>query len=153
MWNLQKCSNGQYCCRDSKSSESCCDEAESPFDFNIGKFQLNIPAPTKTINEQTSGSGSQTLAPVTGPAIVSGTSHTASSGTQSESCSGPDAVVIGGAVGGTLGAALVACLAVIVFLCRRNARSSKLESTGHALLRLLTICFIRIRNGEAGVRA
>lgn len=127
VWNLQKCSNGQYCCRDSTSSESCCDDAENRFDFNIGKFQTDLSAPTRTVVEQVSRSGSQTLAPATASAIDSATSHTASSKAQTDSCRGANAAVVGGAVGGALGAAFLASLAAIVFLCRRNPRPSKLS--------------------------
>ncbi len=132
IWNLQKCSNGEYCCRDADSGTSCCDD-DGLFDFNIGKFQAQATS-TKTVLLQASGLGTQTVVPVTVTASCAPSCHAAesaqdSAGPASASCSGPSAVVVIGTVGGTLGVALLTAIAAIIFLCRRKPVAGEYECT------------------------
>lgn len=127
IWNLQICSNGQYCCRDAETRKSCCDDEDNLFDFNIGKFQAQATSTTTVFLEAT-GSGTQTVVPVT---VTASSAATCDEGAQEQagpvsSCSGPSALVVGSAVGGTMGAALLAAVAAIVFLCRRKPATGSL---------------------------
>ena len=129
VWNVLPCNTGKFCCRDSRSDKNCCDDPNALINLDIGT--LNLPTRTVTL----SGLSSATAASATGTAITSSTTSStqpspsaacdkSASSLGNTQCPADNTAVVGGAVGGILGAALIASVIAIIFLLRRRPTSN-----------------------------
>lgn len=129
-YNVLQCNQGShYCCREVDDTKNCCD-GPNTFSANIGKLLL----PTKTISVSGTGTAAVTTTP---------TSDSSSQKDTSDSkCPKNNTAVVGGAVGGVLGVALLAALGTIAALTLR-----KPKNTGRYFHRLksLKVCSLSFR--------
>lgn len=115
-FNVLLCNPGQYCCRGVSLVDNCCGSKDAVFSLQIGK----IP------QASTVTAGSSAAMP-TATITSCAASPTAAPGNLQHACTKDHSAVVGGIVGGTLGAAVLALLLVAAKLSRRkrDATSSK----------------------------
>ena len=101
---MLQCGPGAYCCRPAFEARNCCDNQTARIDINIGQLIL----PTRTV-----GAGETATVTVGAGSGING----AGAG---ESCPKDNSAVVGGAVGGVLGAALLGTVVALVILLRRR---------------------------------
>ncbi|KAF2009898.1 hypothetical protein BU24DRAFT_496728 [Aaosphaeria arxii CBS 175.79] len=143
-WNIQTCDFGKYCCREVGDSRNCCNNATAPqIETNfIGAFQFptstaGIPSSSSiSLATTTSAKLSATPTPdatrtseIVGEAVSTGTPFAQESTTsQPQTTCKPDkSAVVGGAVGGILGAALLGMMGVIMWMHRKEKRQRRLK--------------------------
>ncbi|PFH56878.1 hypothetical protein XA68_15828 [Ophiocordyceps unilateralis] len=111
-YNVLQCrEGGHFCCRKAMDSENCCGVADAAVSVNIG--QLRFPTSTATTTSTTTTPTSAVCHP---DRAVSG-----------EGCPKDNSAVVGGAVGGVLGAALLGSLGALAVMCLRRGRRSAEE--------------------------
>jgi hypothetical protein len=119
-YNVLQCNKlAQYCCRSYSDTSNCCSNTSVQLNGDIGTLSLP-PVETKTLTVLSGASTTATLACNQDPRIQNAT-------TGSE-CPKSNTAVVGGAVGGVLGAALLAALGTIAFMCRRSPRKDAQEA-------------------------
>ncbi|KAF2708774.1 hypothetical protein K504DRAFT_433279 [Pleomassaria siparia CBS 279.74] len=109
-WNVQMCDFGSYCCRASTAKGSCCDNSTAPTFTSsfLGAFQL--PTSTTVITSSSSSSSSST-APTSASLV----------------CAKDKSAVVGGAVGGVLGAAIIGLVGVIVWTHKKEKQQRRIK--------------------------
>ncbi|RDA88941.1 hypothetical protein CP532_0662, partial [Ophiocordyceps camponoti-leonardi (nom. inval.)] len=110
-YNVLQCSSGNhFCCRKAFDSENCCGNTAAAVSVNVG--QLVLPTPTP--------SPSPTTSAVCHPDRA----------VSAEQCPKDSSVaVVAGAVGGVLGAALLASLGALAVVCLRRKRGTTTTTT------------------------
>ncbi|KAF2800105.1 hypothetical protein K505DRAFT_356014 [Melanomma pulvis-pyrius CBS 109.77] len=128
-WNIQTCNYGSYCCRSTTDKGNCCNNSTAPkFTTSfLGALQLS----TSTVSVSTSASPTALPTPSTtlDPAALATTTPNSSASTSAPSpvCKKDQSLLVGGAVGGTLGAALLGLIAVILWIHKKEKRQRKLK--------------------------
>ncbi|POR35720.1 N-acetyltransferase eso1 [Tolypocladium paradoxum] len=111
-YNVLQCNAGnKYCCRKAGDQRNCCGNATAVVSINVGQLRL----PTKTTSV-----GAGTTATVTASATC-GAAQPDGASAKNE-CPKDNTAIVGGAVGGLLGAALLASLGAIAVLCMRRPK-------------------------------
>lgn len=122
VWNILPCNTGKFCCRDSRSDKNCCDDDNAIINLDIGT--LNLPTRTLTLSGAASATAASATSTTSTTSSVQATSTAAcdkSAGSLGDKqCPADNTAVVGGAVGGILGAALIASVIAIIFLLRRR---------------------------------
>ncbi|RDA94740.1 hypothetical protein CP533_6720 [Ophiocordyceps camponoti-saundersi (nom. inval.)] len=111
-YNVLQCREGNhFCCRKALTTENCCGNADAAVSINVG--QLLLPTTTSTVG--------QTAAPSTTSTVC----HP-DRAVSAERCpeNTTSAAVVGGAVGGVMGAALLASLGALAVVCLRRKRAT-----------------------------
>lgn len=111
--NVLLCSPGQYCCRGANSVDNCCGSKDAVFSLQVGKIPQ---ASTVTVGSSAAVPTATMTATITSCAA----SPTAASGNLQRACEKDHSAVVGGIVGGTLGAVILALLLVAAKLSRRK---------------------------------
>ncbi|KJZ79347.1 hypothetical protein HIM_01498 [Hirsutella minnesotensis 3608] len=111
---LQCNAGGRYCCRKASDQKNCCGNDSAVVTINVGTVRL----PTKTV-------GAGTTATIT-PA-----SCDAARTSPRDQCPKDNSAVVGGAVGGVLGAALLASLGALAVMCMRRPKEYHTHNNGH----------------------
>lgn len=127
-YNVLQCNpGGYYCCRNIGDTKNCCN-GDSIFSTNIGLILL----PTRTISVSGIGTVAVTHTSTTTPTLC----NFSQALPLSDKCPKDNTAVVGGAVGGVLGAALLAALGTIAALTFRKpknkgrcSRSSRIQKT------------------------
>ncbi|GJN78552.1 hypothetical protein PLIIFM63780_002046 [Purpureocillium lilacinum] len=121
-YNVLQCEAGnagsQFCCRTSSDNTNCCGNKTAILSTSIG----SIVFPTKTASaggSSTSSTASATASTTCSPAKID-------SATNNE-CPKDNTAMVGGAVGGVLGAALLVALGAIAVLCMRRPKDHSQE--------------------------
>ncbi|ORY09636.1 hypothetical protein BCR34DRAFT_602641 [Clohesyomyces aquaticus] len=136
-WNIQTCDYGSYCCRASSDHQNCCTDSLAPRfqTTDLGSLQL----PTSS-----SPSSKEPTAPTPATAITTKpnqhplkrqqttnttTTITINSSPSANLCpSSPSQIkLISSIIGGSLGAVILALLATILWLAKREKRQRKLK--------------------------
>ncbi|KND87693.1 N-acetyltransferase eso1 [Tolypocladium ophioglossoides CBS 100239] len=115
-YNVLQCNAGNsYCCRKAGDQNNCCGNATAVVSINVGQLQL----PTKTTSV-----GAGATATVTASVTASAKCNTAQpdGASANNECPKDNTAIVGGAVGGVLGAALLASLGAIAVLCMRRPK-------------------------------
>lgn len=112
------CGRGVFCCTPYNSGINCCDDKDSRMTTSMGRLEVTTPK-TAAIG----GPGSSSTTPTSSASVGASSSANPSSGV---TCPKDNTAVVGGAVGGVLGAALLGALAAlaIVLFKRRGAERS-----------------------------
>jgi hypothetical protein len=123
-WNVQQCDYGVYCCRANNDRASCCNSDTAPKITVSSIGALQIAAATATPSPSTSRS-----AQVTATAVATGTPFDATAAPIVSDCKKEknQAAVVGGAVGGVLGAIIFVLAGAMFWLHRREAHQRRLK--------------------------
>lgn len=136
------CDYGSYCCREVDDHESCCNNATAPKiqTKNLGAFQFETStagtsattaAVTLTPSRSSSTTSSQEPTLVVGTAVSTGVPFSQSTSTSlprpDETCKKDKSAMVGGAVGGTLSAVILALLGMIFWMHSREKHQRKLK--------------------------
>ncbi|UNI21289.1 hypothetical protein JDV02_007291 [Purpureocillium takamizusanense] len=118
-YNVLQCEAGnpssQFCCRASSDNKNCCGNKTALLSTSIG----TIVFPTKATSSTTGGPSTLPTATTT-PGLGGGLGSSTCGPPSSEACPKDKTAVVGGAVGGVLGAALLVALGVIALLVMRR---------------------------------
>ncbi|KAF2645334.1 hypothetical protein P280DRAFT_388904 [Massarina eburnea CBS 473.64] len=123
-WNIQMCDYGSYCCREAGDRTSCCNNSTAP-KISTNSTNTLIAATVSAIPTQTSSEPTQ----VFGTAVSTGTPFTMGLST-AELCRDEKqktASVVGGAVGGIMGAAIIGLLGAMFWVSKKEKRQRKLK--------------------------
>ena len=131
-WNVLQCNPGVYCCRHSKDLASCCDQEDRFLIFDSpGKLLLSTATPSRPAEFNTPSPASPSSETVTVTATAR-PMHREQPDSSLDSgkipvltegrCQPDKSAIVGGAVGGVLGTALLSALGVIAFLLIRQAK-------------------------------
>ncbi|KAG8166477.1 hypothetical protein KVR01_002166 [Diaporthe batatas] len=129
-WNVLQCNKGVFCCRMTSDTENCCSNSSALVTSDIGTLLVAATA-TTTISAAT---GAATTTSAAGTAQASDgdgatstltlPSSSSAPSSESEACPRDNTAVVGGAVGGVLGAALLASLGALMFVVKRRKDDS-----------------------------
>ncbi|KAF2258499.1 hypothetical protein CC78DRAFT_114163 [Lojkania enalia] len=135
-WNILMCDFGSYCCRAATDSRNCCNNATAPritTDF-IGAFQFETSTVSGSLTAPTpSGTSSSVEPSVFATAVFTGDpfeytmTPTSTSPAEAQICPKDKSAMVGGAVGGTLSAVILALLGTMFWLYKREKRQRKLK--------------------------
>ena len=145
-WNIQTCDYGSYCCREADDRDSCCDDPDAPkiTTNTIGTLQPVIPSPPPSASNATAIS-SPTPTPTPTPSSSSSerleaamsmssvplvTSTMTAKPNLSTLCSAEKRKtgnIVGGAVGGIMGAAMLGLLVFVLWMHRKEKRQRVLK--------------------------
>lgn len=114
-WSVLQCNKNTFCCRPATDTTNCCGNSSAVVSADIGTLLLSTATATVT-------AGTGTAVPtVTVTAVSSATTDQAGNGTVvGATCPVDRTAVVGGAVGGTLGAALLASLGALAFMMKKR---------------------------------
>lgn len=138
-WNVQMCDYGSYCCRAVNDRNNCCNNATAPkIQTNfLGQFQFETSTagltstPTPTLTPAAISTTTQAALSVAATAISTGEPFSQATATPlprpEEICKKDKSAVVGGAVGGTLGAALLGLVGIIIWMHRKEKRQRRLK--------------------------
>ncbi|ROW10975.1 hypothetical protein VMCG_00877 [Cytospora schulzeri] len=114
-WNVLQCQPGVYCCRPAPEHDTnCCSNTTALITTNIGMLLVSATATEMS----TTGAATVTVT----SSISAGTTQDANdtAAAAESDCPKDNSVVIGGAVGGSLGLALLASLGALGFMIKRR---------------------------------
>lgn len=138
-WNIQTCDYESYCCGLATDKGSCCSKlAARKFTATPpGAFQF--PTPTSIVSMTATASS----APNTFPTAATVTAETRSPAmsTLEPICAKDKSLLVGVAVGGTLGLALVGLLAVLLWMYKRERRQRRLKEHYEAQFSTFNTCW------------
>ncbi|KAJ6437291.1 hypothetical protein O9K51_10265 [Purpureocillium lavendulum] len=129
-YNILQCEAGnpgsQFCCRTSSDNSNCCGNKTALMGTSIGTIQL----PSSSSKTTSSVGGSMSTPTSTGASSATCVATkpdtaTGSDGVAKNECPKDNTAVVGGAVGGVLGAALLVALGAIAALCMRRPQAQK----------------------------
>lgn len=116
VWNVLQCSPGIYCCRAATDDTNCCSNTTALITTDIG----TLLASATTDTASTTGAATVTGATVTGTSsVTAGITQSATDTAAVAECPKDNSAVVGGAVGGALGLALLASLGALGFMIKR----------------------------------
>ncbi|KAF2630982.1 hypothetical protein BU25DRAFT_407550 [Macroventuria anomochaeta] len=122
-WNIQTCDFGTYCCRAINDRRNCCNNSTAPriTTSSIGAFQLQTATAVS--------SSTSTAASSSAIATESSSNLEATLTFKGDVCKSErhKTAVVGGAVGGMLGAAVVGLMGVVCWMSKREQRQRKLK--------------------------
>jgi hypothetical protein len=125
-WNVQQCDYGVYCCRANNDRASCCNSDNAPkiTVSSIGALQISTATATAISTPSISHS-----AQATATAFATSTPFDATAAPIIADCKKEknQAVVVGGAVGGVLGAVVFALAGAMLWLHRQVAHQRRLK--------------------------
>ncbi|PHH88464.1 hypothetical protein CDD83_7501 [Cordyceps sp. RAO-2017] len=111
-YNVLQCNAGsKFCCRKATDSENCCGNESAAISVNVGQLRLS----TKTTTTTVGAGATATVTPASCEAASSNKSQTGQ-------CPKDNSAVVGGAVGGVLGVALLASLGALAVVCLRKPK-------------------------------
>lgn len=110
IWNVLQCKPGVYCCRADKDDANCCSNTTVLLTTTIGTLLVSATNTANTTDAETVTVTSAATAGIT----QSGNDTAAVA-----ACPKNNSAIIGGAVGGTLGLALLASLGALGFMTKR----------------------------------
>lgn len=117
-WNVQTCDFGTYCCRAINDRRNCCNNSTAPrvTTTSIGGFQLQIATAVSSSSS-------------TATAANSSSNLEATLTSDEDVCKSEKhkTAVVGGIIGGILGAAVVGLLGVVYWMSKREQRQRKLK--------------------------
>jgi hypothetical protein len=122
-WNIQMCDFGTYCCRALNDRRNCCNNSTAPriTTSSIGAFQLQTAT---AVSSSTSTSALPAVTATNSPSDLEATLEPNEDVCKSEK---HKTAVVGGALGGILGAAVLSLMAVIFWMYKRERRQRKLK--------------------------
>ncbi|KAF2993274.1 hypothetical protein E8E13_001742 [Curvularia kusanoi] len=126
-WNIQTCDFGTYCCRAINDNRSCCNNSTAPsftsstlggYDFKAAAVDSSSPTvvTTTAIASSPSATGSP---PNAGAKLIPNADVCESEKHKT--------LVVGGTIGGVLGAAVVGLLGLVFWMAKREQRQRKLK--------------------------
>lgn len=133
-WNVLQCNRGVFCCREASDTENCCSNSSALVTSDIGTLLVAATATTTA----SAATGTTTTTSAAGNvqdgdgATSTQTLPSSSSAPSSKACPKDNTVVVGGAVGGVLGAALLASLGTLAFVVKRRKDDSPASPKGLA---------------------
>lgn len=105
-WNVLQCEVGRYCCREAGDNNNCCSNSSAVISTNIGTLLLATAPSTATS---------------VSPAGTSSPAGTGSNGSVANvACPVDKTALVGGAVGGALGIALLGSCSAFAFIIWRQ---------------------------------
>jgi hypothetical protein len=121
-WNIQTCDFGTYCCRALNDRRSCCNNSTAPkiTTTSIGTFQLQPVTATSSSTATAAISATPTASPLDfGEGLT----------TKDDICKSEKqkTAVVGGALGGVLGTAVVALMGAVFWMSKKEQRQRKLK--------------------------
>lgn len=118
-WNIQTCDFGTYCCRAVNDRRNCCNNSTAPrvTTTSIGAFQLQTATSSSA---STSSAATATDTPSDLEATLTPNEDVCKSEKHKTA-------VVGGAVGGILGTAVVGLLGLVYWMSKREQRQRKLK--------------------------
>ena len=122
-WNIQTCDFGTYCCRAINDRRNCCNNSTAPrvTTTSIGAFQLQTAT---AVSSSTSTAASSAATATGSPPDLEATLTSNEDICKSEK---HKTAVVGGAVGGILGAAVVGLVSLVYWMSKREQRQRKLK--------------------------
>ncbi|KAG9197953.1 hypothetical protein G6514_000672 [Epicoccum nigrum] len=133
-WNIQTCDFGTYCCRAINDNSSCCNNSTAPTfkSSTLGSWDFKAAAIAAVGSSDVSSDDSSTIST---PATSSSTAAPSPEETQATLITNADVcesekqktVIVGGALGGILGAVIVGLLGVIFWMAKREQRQRRLK--------------------------
>ncbi|PNY24450.1 N-acetyltransferase eso1 [Tolypocladium capitatum] len=119
LYNVLQCDAGnKYCCRKVGDQRNCCSNSTAVVSINIGLLQL----PTKTTSVGAGATATVTASAASAASAACNAVQNASAPAQN-ACPKDNTAIVGGAVGGVLGAALLASLGALAALCMRRPKA------------------------------
>lgn len=122
-WNIQTCDFGTYCCRAINDRRNCCNNSTAPrvTTSSIGAFQIHtatavLPSSSTTPSAVPTATGSPSeleATPTSNEDVCKSEKH--------------KTAVVGGALGGVLGTAVVGLMGVVYWMSKREQRQRKLK--------------------------
>ncbi|KUI66061.1 hypothetical protein VM1G_02101 [Cytospora mali] len=111
-WNVLQCNLGVYCCRVAGDETNCCSNSSAVITTDLGTMLVSATATTTT--------GAATVTVTTSTTAVTTSQSGNDSSAAVAECPKDNTAVVGGAVGGVLGAALLASLGALGFMMKRR---------------------------------
>lgn len=129
-WNIQTCDFGTYCCRAINDKSSCCNNSTAPTfkSSTLGSWDFKAAA-IAAVGSSDDSSSISTPATSTPTATPSPEETQATLITNADVCESEKqkTVIVGGALGGILGAVVVGLLGVIFWMAKREQRQRRLK--------------------------
>ena len=133
-WNIQTCDFGTYCCRAINDKSSCCNNSTAPTfkSSTLGSWDFKSAAIAAVGSSDLTSDDSSSIST---PAASSPTASPSPEATQATLITNADVcesekqktVIVGGALGGILGAVVIGLLGVIFWMAKREQRQRKLK--------------------------
>jgi hypothetical protein len=133
-WNIQTCDFGTYCCRAINDKSSCCNNSTAPTfkSSTLGSWDFKAAAIAAVGSSIVSSDDSSSIST---PSASSSTASPSPKETQATLITNADVcesekqktVIVGGVLGGILGAVVIGLLGVIFWMAKREQRQRKLK--------------------------